>query len=207
MNYIYDIMLNFKEEYYDFYDWNKGDNIIHIRKIPIIKIKTEDLIIIEKNKIKIDLKLLEQIKNKAEIFTSKNVKNIEYAFLLSDGKKVIAILKQDKKIKKSSLLIDEELDVLEEVESLNIENIEYNVISKEENKELKTRRQNEIEKFVKKELERNKNQDEKLKYLYYECFNKKEENKEKILLELNSIDNYILNEKIYNFFKLIEVKK
>ena len=90
---------------------------------------------------------------------------------------------------------------------MNIENIEYNVISKEENKEFKTRRQNEIEKFVKKELEKNKNQDEKLKYLYYECFNKKEENKEKILLELNSIDNYILNEKIYNFFKLIEVKK
>ena len=79
---------------------------------------------------------------------------------------------------------------------MNIENIEYNVISKEENKELKTRRQNEIEKFVKKELERNKNQDEKLKYLYYECFNKKEENKEKILLELNSIDNYILNENL-----------
>lgn len=207
MNYIYDILLNFKEEYYDFYDWNKNDNIVHIRKIPILKIDTIDLYNIKNNKIKIELKFLEKIRNKTEIFTSKTVKNIEYAFLLSDGKKVLAILKQDKKIKKSSLLIDEEMDVLEEIEREEMTKIEYKIVDKEGTKELKTRKQNEIEKFVKKELEKIKNQDEKLKYIYYECFNKKEKSKEKILIELNNINNHIINEKLYKFFKLIEVKK
>ena len=34
MNYIYDILLNFKNKLYDFYDWNINDDITHIRKIP-----------------------------------------------------------------------------------------------------------------------------------------------------------------------------
>ena len=38
MTYIYDILLNFNEEYYEFYDWNKEDTIVHIKKIPIYKI-------------------------------------------------------------------------------------------------------------------------------------------------------------------------
>ena len=32
MNYIYDILANFNEHYYDFYDWNELDNLIHIKK-------------------------------------------------------------------------------------------------------------------------------------------------------------------------------
>ena len=33
MNYIYDIYLNLNKNLYDFYEWNKSDNIIHIKKI------------------------------------------------------------------------------------------------------------------------------------------------------------------------------
>ena len=99
------------------------------------------------------------------------------------------------------------MDVLEEIEREEMTKIEYKIVDKEGTKELKTRKQNEIEKFVKKELEKIKNQDEKLKYIYYECFNKKEKSKEKILIELNNINNHIINEKLYKFFKLIEVKK
>ena len=36
MNYIYDILINFNENLYDFYDWNLNDQIDHIRKIPVI---------------------------------------------------------------------------------------------------------------------------------------------------------------------------
>ena len=28
MNYIYDIVLNFNKEYYNFFEWNKRDNIV-----------------------------------------------------------------------------------------------------------------------------------------------------------------------------------
>ena len=37
MKYIYDIVLNFNEEFFEFYDWNLNDEITHIKKIPIIK--------------------------------------------------------------------------------------------------------------------------------------------------------------------------
>lgn len=208
MTYIYDILLNFKDELYDFYDWNKIDNIIHIRKIPVLKIDTKDLINIKNNNIIIDEKILEQIKNKAEIFTPKNIKKMEYMFLLSDGKYVLGILKQGRKIKKSSLLIDEEMDILDEIDNLEKINIDYKIIAKEYNDELKTRKQKETEKFLKKELNKIKNEDDKLKYLYYECFNEKEENIEKIIYKIKeSISNLDINKKLYNFFKLIEVYK
>lgn len=208
MTYIYDILLNFKDELYDFYDWNKIDNIIHIRKIPIFKIDTKDLINIKNNNIIIDEKILEQIKNKAEIFTPKNIKKMEYMFLLSDGKYVLGALKQGRKIKKSSLLIDEEMDILEEIDNLDYIKIEYKIINKEYNDELKTRKQKETEKFIKKELNKIKKEDDKLKYLYYECFNEKEENIEKIIYKITeNISNLDINKKLYNFFKLTEVYK
>ena len=31
MDYIYDIILNFNEEFYDFYEWKNNDNIINVR--------------------------------------------------------------------------------------------------------------------------------------------------------------------------------
>ena len=43
MNYVYDILLNFNEIGYYFYDWNGNDNILHIRKIPIFKIDSKTL--------------------------------------------------------------------------------------------------------------------------------------------------------------------
>ena len=87
-------------------------------------------------------------------------------------------------------------------------NINYKIINKGINNELKTRKQRETEKFIKKGINKIKNDEEKLKYLYYECFDKKEENKEKILHKmLNNINNLDVNKKIYNFLKLIEVYK
>ncbi len=208
MIYIYDILLNFKDELYDFYDWNKNDNIIHIRKIPLIKIKEKDLVNIKNNNVKFDEETLNQIKDKAEIFTPKISKKIEYMTLLSDGNYVIGLQIEGKKIKKSSLLIDEELDILEDVNNLDFMNINYKIINKGINNELKTRKQRETEKFIKKGINKIKNDEEKLKYLYYECFDKKEENKEKILHKmLNNINNLDVNKKIYNFLKLIEVYK
>lgn len=208
MNYIYDILLNFKDELYDFYDWNKSDNILHIRKIPIIKIATEDLLNIRNNEIKFDLNFLEKIRNKTEIFTSKNIKNLEYSFLLTDGSYIIAILRQDKKVKKSSLLVDEELDCLEEISGISISKIQYKIIKKEIRDELKTRKQNEMSLLLKKEINKIKNEEEKLKYIFYECFNVKEECIDKIVLKLmNNIEDINISKKLYNFFKLIEVHK
>lgn len=208
MNYIYDILLNFKDELYDFYEWNKEDNIIHIRKIPIIKISEDDLYNIKNNYIQIDESFLEKIKNKTEIFTSKNIKKIEYACLLTDSNSIIAINRMDKKIKRSSLLIDEELDSLNDIDNLKIEKIKYDIIKKINYNEFKTRKQIEITKYIKKEFNKIKKEEDKLKYIYYDCFNKKEDSIEKIIDNIeNKLDDINICNKLYKFFKLTKIHK
>jgi hypothetical protein len=70
----------------------------------------------------------------------------------------------------------------------------------------------EIDGYIKEQI-RILNYDEnidKLKYIYYECFNKKINDKKKILndinLELNNNWNNIAF-KLYNFFKLTSINK
>lgn len=206
MKYIYDILLNFKDQYYDFFEWNKNDNIIHIRKIPIVKISSEDFNNIKNNKVIIDMNDLSRVVNKTEVFTSKNIKILEYTILISDGNSVIGITKNNKNIKKSSLLIDEEIDILEEIKYLEETKLNYKIL-KEENNEIKTRKQTEMEKYLNNNIFKI-NDLEKLKYIYFECFDKKEKDKKIILKKIKeSILDYNTCEKIYNFLKLIEVKK
>ena len=108
-------------------------------------------------------------------------------------------------IEKSCLLVDEEDEVTDIVFRLKLSKIEYSILSKDKSQKFKTRKEQEIEKFIKKQLINETNL-EKLKYLYFDCFNQKEDKKEKILTKFNyEIDNnwdkiYL---KIYNFFKLL----
>ena len=68
MNYIYDVITNFFEDYYDFFEWDKKDNFTHFKKIPIIKINNKDYNIIQTNNIKIDEEL--ELPNLKEIIGS-----------------------------------------------------------------------------------------------------------------------------------------
>ena len=36
MEYVYDIVLNFREEYYDFYEWHPTDRIINIKRVAYV---------------------------------------------------------------------------------------------------------------------------------------------------------------------------
>ena len=210
MNYIYDILLNFKEELYDFYDWNQYDNIIHIRKIPLFKITTNNLDYIKKNIIEFENSFLDKIKNKTEVFTTKSIRSIEYACLFSDGYDVLAVQIKDKKLKKSKLLIDEEMEALDTTGRLKKLDFNYRIIKSININHFKTRKEAEIEKYIKKEIKKIIKEEEKLKYIYYECFNKKEENSEKIILNINKEikkDSNKINKKLYNFFKLTQVHK
>ena len=44
MNYIYDVLLNFNDKLYEFYDWNKSDDVKHVRRVPIFKISTKQFL-------------------------------------------------------------------------------------------------------------------------------------------------------------------
>ena len=43
MTYIYDIVLNFNNDFYEFYEWDKNDNLTLIKKIPLIKVESDFL--------------------------------------------------------------------------------------------------------------------------------------------------------------------
>lgn len=201
MNYIYDILLNFNDILYDFYDWNINDNILHIRKIPLIQISKKQLNDIKENEVEFDIEFLEKIKNKTEYFVGRNIKILKNACLFTDGMDVIA-LNIEKHSKCSSLLIEEELDILEDIRYRKQE-IKYNIIKKRNSLGLKTRKQYEKEKMVLKSLKELKNENNlsKMKYIYYECFNEKENNSEIILKKLyDSINKPDIILKLSDFF-------
>lgn len=196
MNYIYDIVLNFNENVYDFYEWNKGDNITHIRKIPLIKINSKDLYNIENNVVEFDEELLNKIKNKTELFSGKTVKNID-ALILCDGTNTLSIKITHNKYLYSKLIIEEEMEVLEVADRMKETNISYKILSKK-NICLKTRKEIEIDEYVKKtlnKLEKN-HEEEKLRYIFFECFGKKNYDVKKLYKESN---------KIYDILRLIQI--
>lgn len=205
MNYTYDILANFNETYYEFYEWNNKDELTHIKRLPIIKVEREFLNDIKNNDVIVEKELLEKINKKTEFFKT-NKKNISnYICALCDGTKAIIIkFESNGKIHgRSSLLIDEENEIIDISETMTTSkyNLKQNKNKKQEY--FKTRKEREINKYIEKELKTIDNN--KLKYLYFDCFNKKEE-------DINIIQKTIKNEiknnfeniykPIYDFLKL-----
>lgn len=214
MNYIYDILLNFNKELYDFYDWDRKDDIKHIRRIPIIKVSSDDFITLKENDVVVDKNLLHRIYNKTEIFEQRKILRLEYACLFCDGLETIGISFDDngESLEKTKLLIDEDNEVLDICVHLNEEKIDYNILKSNKPEYLKTRKEIQRRKFILQELQKlSESQDyEKLRYLYYECFNKKEDSVNKMMSVFTETLDTNFNSlfmKLYDFFKLTSLNK
>ena len=72
MNYYYDILLNFQEKYYWFYEWDQNDNIDFIKKIPIFHVDSKTYIELLTKKISLNKEFLNSIENKTKL-KSKNI--------------------------------------------------------------------------------------------------------------------------------------
>lgn len=205
MNYIYDICLNLNNRLYDFFDWNKNDKIIHIKKIPIFRINEDTLKKFIYNSIKINEEFLENIHNKTEIWNMSN--KLNFCALFSDYNNIIAIEFNDKGIseKKSFLVIEEELEILETIKNFRETNIEFKILSKE-NSLLKTRKQLKEENFINNEL---KNiEKDKLDYIYFECFGTHEKDKKTILKDIKKLSkNSKTYKNLYDILKLTSTTK
>ena len=200
MNYIYDIYLNFNEHLYDFFDWNKNDKFIHIKTIPIFKLSEEKI----KTIINYNIKILENdfnnIYNKATTWNKSN--KYKSCALFCDENNIIAVEFDDNgiSINKSYLAVNDELEILETIYNIKTKIINFKILNKNKNI-LKTRKQIKDENFINSEL-KNICKD-KLQYIYFECFEKKE-------IDINKIRNKLLNlsknskeyKVLYNILKL-----
>jgi hypothetical protein len=214
MTYIYDVILNYTDEQriIEFFEWDRNDKSEHIKKIPIIKVSTQQLYEIINYNIKIDKLFLDKIKN--QTIMCKTNKKIEHACLLTDSNKVIAIEinKNGEVISKSSLLLDEEEEIIEESYETKEETINYTIKNKVICNSYLTRKELFRQRYLLKEIDYlyKEKKYEKLSFLYEEIFSKdKLSIKEKYLKLKNDIKtNYSnLHNALFEIVRLTYIKK
>lgn len=202
MNYIYNIHLNFTKMYFDFYEWNDNDEILHIKKIPIIRTNTNTFKTIISHKIRLDQKELENIEKKTEISNKDYKLN---CLIITDTKNVIA-LKFDhdgNKVMMSSFSLEDEYNILHNSNKLKEVTITFKKLQKN-HYFFETRQEIDQKQYLLKTI--STLPFDTLRYIYYECFNKEENDhltmKKNIINQIEQ-NNFILNNQIYNILKPI----
>ena len=193
MDYIYDIVLNFQNNYYDFYEWKQSDKIINVKKILVYTTNNEDYLNLKYNEVTLDNKVY-QPHNKM--------------FLITNGIEVMGILldKEGNIIKRSSLLFDESEEVLDEKnnikefplkykKNINKSHISYSRIVLEKRKFLEKY-------FSKIDIT---NDEYLLKYIYYDIYKREENNINKIYKCLKDLMQNNIDE-IYNSIKRVNIE-
>ena len=209
MSYAYDIVLNFKEDLYDFYEWMKDDSIYHIKRINIVRVDSKIYNEILDNYVKFNDDFMLAIFNKCEYYSNKKIDSLPYAFLLTDSYRVMGLLLNNtgETIKYSSLLLDEEEEILDLCSKLAEIKFDYKIIKKKIKDEFRTRQEINMIKFIKKNLDIDYQNKEfnKLRYLYYEYFNRHSDNIELIYQELIQELDKNINKKHYDLYDLIKL--
>ena len=173
MTYIYDIALNFQDNYYQFFEWNKHDKIKNIKKIPLYHIKDEDMLTIKNNKVKLD-------KSTMQKFKEKNMQFKKNTILVSNSLLTMGLLldQEGNVTKKSSLIYEEEEEANVVASNLPLTKITYQEIIPIKVED-KLRIEIEKKESLIQSLEETRDE-VLLKYLYYEYFNKENNNIEQI---------------------------
>ena len=164
MVYVYDILVNFNDMLYDFYDWKTTDDFYHVRRCPLFKVKTNILGDLTYKKVRIAEEFLSVVKDKTQVFTSKNVETLEYSFIVTDGINSLMVL-VDKKglvIKKSKFLINEEVEISNMSKTMRMTALAYNVINNNITKNKMLRDENSLVDKILEELEIIKLDEEKI---------------------------------------------
>ena len=175
MTFIYDLIFNFNNDYYEFFEWFKNDNYVHIKRIYLLKVNSSIYNDLFNNRVQFGEEIAFNIHNKCEYLEKRELKVLPYALVITDGYRVMAItLDEDLIINNySSLLLDEEEEVLEIAKKLPFVNIAYNIIKSNEFTNL-TRKEKRILKYIANTLNKvySDKDYERLHYFYYEYFNK-----------------------------------
>ena len=208
MNYIYDVLLNYDSVIYDHYEWDLNDNIYHIKKIPLFKVKSSVIDDFFNYNVIVSQDFILKIRNKTEMYLSKTSKPIEFACILCNEERVLAI-KLDNKgriCRYSKMLISEELETIENEEMIPYTDIGYIKDKKKNRRELKTKLELKKTEYLKSKLKSSSK--EELDYLYYEIYNEKPNGVDvRLILEKELFDWNDRSNKMYEFFTLIASRK
>ena len=207
MNYIYDIILNFNEEFYDFYEWKNNDNVINVRKIPVLKVDENTYISLRNNKVQVSMETIDSLKKNFSLYNEKIEGNI--ICLITNGMSAFGVMFNNNGylIKRSSMLFDEEEEVIDESENIKQVKIEFIKNEKQKSNNI-SRIVKEKQKFIKDYIS-SLDDELTLKYIYYDYFEKEENKnniKEILLSEINSKWNTKLS-KLYDLTKLLNKVK
>lgn len=215
MNYIYDVTLNLsKNNLYEFYEWKEEDDPEFILKIPIFRVDKETFIDLKYNNVIISKDFLLKIFDKTEVYTPNSINLIRYAALFSCDESVVGIEfdSDGNNYMKSNISVEEETEIIECSKLLKFTIMDYKVKSKNNIKEkLSTRKELEEKNFALKKLNDiyQNNEEIKLKYMFYELYNEKLEDIEKIHIKLINIikNNDEKASKLNEILKLMDNKK
>lgn len=214
MTYIYDVLLNFTddERIIEFFEWDDKDYPEHIKRIPLLRVSTKTLYDLLNKKVKVNNDLLDKIKGETSLY--KKSTNLDYATLFSDLNKVIALEfnESGEVISKSSLLLDEEEDLIEEAVDLREEPITYKILSKNSKDYFLTRQEVKKKRYLLKEMDNlyEENNIEKLNFLYEELFKKDDLSfyDKYMRIKKDLTENYSKkHNKLYDIVRLTYIKK
>ncbi len=195
MNYIYDITINLnKNSLYEFYEWREEDVPEFILKIPLYRVDKDTFFDLKYNNVIVTKDFLLKIFDKTEVYTPNAINLIRYCALFSYDESVVAIEfdSDGNSYMKSNLSIEEEIEVIECARLLKYTILDYKIKSKNviEYKFI-TRKELENKDFALDKINKmyKNNEIMKLKYIFFEIYNEKLDDFEKIYSKLINIIN------------------
>ena len=185
------IKLNFLTSYVMFYDWLKSDDIKEYSNVSIYRVNNEAI----NDFMEYNIVLRDEISiiNKPAIFT--------------DTYNSLAIIfdKNGNSVYKSSLLLEDEININEDAINLKLSSFNYDKVSKN-GKDDEIRLIAHIKSTILNELEiiDKEENSSKLEYFYYELFNKKGVNYNKMINQIKEELNGNLSEKEIYLYEIIQ---
>ena len=204
MNFYYDIVVNFQENNYMFYEWAESDVLEYIKRVPVFQVTTKVLRDLINNNIEVNKEFLDSICNKTKL--KKGFLEYVSLFVSKNGAIVLEFASDGKVIARSGLQVNDECNVMEVIYTLPIFRLEYKVLNRLElNKDL--RLESTIKDFINLEINTlYKNKEwEKIVFLYNEWFLKSNLNVGEMVQEMqNRLKGEITDRefRIYNLIKL-----
>ena len=206
MNMVYDLLLDFEDEVYEFFEWDRDEEIEHIKKIPLFFVSHKMILDLFNKKIQVDLSFLDKIYRVTEKY---NMEHLDYVCLFTDGNIVTGVEfdSSGKAISYSRLQLVDEDEIMKYLKKEDIEDISYQILEENKNKRMFTKSEIKIKKFLEREILASYDacQFSKLKYLYLEYFEKEENNFLKIRDELLASVATHLTKKHFELYEMLRL--